>query len=227
MPVPRRPRHIEATGQLRRTRAVISPRWAILPTTTARRANADMARYHLVTMTRDRDDKRWSKRLSYVLRHDPGSARVELDVAGWVEIDALLLGLGGGLSRERLEAIVAASPKQRFALSSDGARIRANQGHSVEVDLGYEPRDPPQLLYHGTHPGAVAEIRRSGIQRMSRHHVHLSADAPTARAVGSRRGEPVILVIDAALMHGDGHLFYRSANGVWLTDAVPPRYIRA
>lgn len=176
-------------------------------------------------MTRTKIHKRWSKRLSYVLRHDPASASVELDAAGWVSVDALLEGLGGELDRETLVAIVAESPKQRFALSADGARIRANQGHSVPVELGYEPTEPPEHLYHGTHPGAVDQIRASGIRRMSRHHVHLSPDIATASNVGGRRGKPVILTVAAGRMHRDGHVFYVSANGVWLTDEVPADYI--
>lgn len=176
-------------------------------------------------MTRDNNHKRWSKRLSYVLRHDPASASVELDPAGWVSVDALLAGLGGGLDRDTLHAIVAASPKQRFALSADRSRIRANQGHSVAVELGYEPGEPPEQLFHGTHPGAVDAIRAAGIRRMSRHHVHLSPDTETAANVGGRRGKPVILCVAAGRMHRDGHVFYLSANGVWLTDEVPPDYI--
>jgi putative RNA 2'-phosphotransferase len=176
-------------------------------------------------MSRGKNHQRWSKRMSYVLRHDPASAGVELDDAGWVSIDALLDGLGGGLDRNTLAAIVATSPKQRFAISADGARIRANQGHSIPIELGYEPTEPPERLYHGTHPGAVDEIRATGIRRMSRHHVHLSVDAETATSVGSRRGKPVILAVRAGDMHRAGHAFYVSANGVWLTDEVPPQYI--
>ena len=174
----------------------------------------------------NRDNKRWSKRLSYVLRHHPESAGLELDAAGWVSIDALLAGLGGELDRERLLEIVETNPKKRFAISDDGSLIRANQGHSVEVELGYQAIEPPETLYHGTHPGAVDEIRETGLKRMSRHHVHLSADTPTARSVGGRRGVPVILEIAAGAMHRDGHRFYLSDNGVWLTDEVPPQYIR-
>lgn len=133
---------------------------------------------------------------------------------------------GHPISRAELEAVVAGNDKQRFAFDETGERIRANQGHSVEVDLGLEPIEPPAQLYHGTSSHVAGRIGRDGLQRMRRHHVHLSADPTTARAVGARHGPPVIFVIDAAAMAAAGHRFYRSANGVWLTDAVPPAYLR-
>ena len=121
------------------------------------------------------------------------------------------------------------SDKQRFALSTDeihdGTRIRANQGHSVPVDLSLDSVAPPDLLYHGTVARFLPSIRREGLRRGQRHHVHLSADRKTASRVGSRRGSPVVLTVEAGQMHADGHPFYRSANGVWLTEQVPPKYI--
>lgn len=169
-----------------------------------------------------------SKFLSWVLRHQPDAIGITLDPAGWTDVDALLAQArahGRPLTRELLERIVAESPKQRFALSEDRGRIRASQGHSVEVELGYEPAMPPELLFHGSVDANVAAIRADGLRRMSRHHVHLSPDETTARSVGGRRGRPVILRVAAGRMHRDGHAFYRSANGVWLTEHVPPEYI--
>jgi putative RNA 2'-phosphotransferase len=117
------------------------------------------------------------------------------------------------------------NPKGRFALSEDGTRIRASQGHSVEVELGYQPAVPPEVLYHGTVAAALAPIEEQGLLKMRRHHVHLSADVDTARAVGGRRGRPVVLRVRAGEMHRQGHTFYLSQNGVWLTDHVPPGFL--
>lgn len=169
-----------------------------------------------------------SKLLSLVLRHRPQLLRLTLDDAGWVEVDRLLAALarhGRPLSPAELRLLVAGSDKQRFALSEDGLRIRANQGHSVAVDLGLAPGTPPDILYHGTGAGSVEAIREQGLDRRRRHHVHLSADASAALAVGARHGAPVVLRIDARRMAAAGHLFFRSDNGVWLVDHVPPGFI--
>jgi len=171
---------------------------------------------------------RLSKFLSRVLRHDPASIGVTLDAQGWADVEELLAGArraGVPLTREALEQVVAENDKQRYALSDDGRRIRANQGHSIPVDLGLEPIAPPAYLYHGTADQFAAAIRRDGLLPRRRTHVHLSPDEETARRVGARHGRPVVLVVDAGRLHGDGHLFYLSANGVWLTDRVPPAYI--
>jgi len=143
-------------------------------------------------------------------------------------VTAVLEGLraaGHHLSLEDLHALVAADTKSRYALSADGQRIRASQGHSVDVDLGLEPVLPPSLLYHGTIAAYRPAIRIEGLTRRKRHHVHLSPDRETAHMIGRRRGKPVVLIVRAGAMHEDGHLFYRSANSVWLTDVVPPNYI--
>ncbi|GGR32397.1 RNA 2'-phosphotransferase [Deinococcus ruber] len=169
-----------------------------------------------------------SRRLSYLLRHAPHEAGLTLAPGGWVAVEDLLRGLaqsGPPVSREQLAAVVAGSEKQRFSFDASGERIRANQGHSVPVDLELLPQTPPDVLYHGTAAQFTAAIFREGLQRRQRHHVHLSPDKDTARTVGARRGRPVILTIDAAAMHTAGHLFYRSENGVWLTDSVPPEYL--
>jgi putative RNA 2'-phosphotransferase len=129
------------------------------------------------------------------------------------------------LTREELLTVVARFDKQRFALDDAGLRIRANQGHSTEVDLQLEPAEPPAVLFHGTAVDSVADILRDGLSRMARHHVHLSPDESTARKVGARHGKPVILVVDAAAMRAAGVEFYRTANGVWLVDRVELRWL--
>ena len=172
---------------------------------------------------------RSSKFLSLVLRHRPEAADLTLDDAGWVSVDALLVGCKRArrpLTRAELDEIVHRNNKRRFEFSADRTQIRARQGHSVDVSLGYPPADPPAVLFHGTHPGALDAIQRSGLAKMRRHHVHLSADVPTAQIVGGRRGAPIILAVDAAGMAADGAVFYVTGNGVWLTDAVPASWIR-
>ena len=170
-----------------------------------------------------------SRRLSYVLRHGPHSVGLTLGPGGWVDVDELLAALARGghrVTRSELEATVRTSDKQRFAFDATGTRIRANQGHSVPVDLGLQPVEPPAVLYHGTVAKALDQIYADGLMPRSRHHVHLSADVETAAAVGGRRGEPIVLVVDAAGLAATGMPFYRSANGVWLVDAVPARFLK-
>jgi putative RNA 2'-phosphotransferase len=175
------------------------------------------------------DLTRASKALSYVLRHRPSSIGVELDSAGWVGIADLLAAFARGgrpIPRDLLDRVVEGTDKRRFEV--DGDRIRAAQGHSVPVELGLAPVTPPDRLYHGTSARFLESIRAEGLRRGRRHDVHLSPDAETAHRVGARRAGPtVILRIDAAGMHRAGHVFYRAANGVWLTAAVPPQWIEA
>ncbi len=176
-----------------------------------------------------REATRRSKLLSFVLRHGPGAIGIELDEAGWTPVAGLIAGLskaGEALSLADLEAIVETSDKQRFSFSPDRTRIRANQGHSVPVDLGLTSADPPRVLYHGTTARFLDPIAREGLRKGKRHHVHLHADPDIARAVGARRGKPVVLAVDAASMSRDGFTFYLSANHVWLTEAVPPAYLK-
>jgi putative RNA 2'-phosphotransferase len=175
------------------------------------------------------DHARLSKRLSYVLRHGPQSVGLDLDSGGWAVIEALLAALerdGRPVTRGEIEEVVRTSDKRRFALSEDGLRIRARQGHSIPVDLGLRPVEPPHLLYHGTTRRHLESIRVQGLLKGARHHVHLSLDVSTARKVGGRRGKPAVLTIEAWRMHADGREFYVSENEVWLTDDVPPEYIR-
>jgi putative RNA 2'-phosphotransferase len=175
----------------------------------------------------ERDLVRLSKRLAFVLRHDPGSAGLVLDPNGWVDVDVLLAALG--MTRPALDAVVESNDKRRYAIrpGPDGKdQIRASQGHSVTVDLALTPVPPPDVLFHGTSAGAVASIRSRGLLAGRRHHVHLSADRPTALRVGRRRSGPVaLLAVDAAAMAGAGHAFYVSDNGVWLTAHVPPEFL--
>lgn len=171
-----------------------------------------------------------SKRLAYVLRHNPASVGIALDDFGWVDVDVLLDALarhGRPISRAQLDAVMNAPGKARFAYDESGTRIRAHQGHSVRVDLGLLPERPPATLFHGTTAAALEDILSEGLSRRSRHHVHLSVDEATARQVGSRRrGAVVVLEIDAAAMAAAGYLFFLAGNGVWLTDIVPAHYLR-
>lgn len=170
-----------------------------------------------------------SKFLSLVLRHEPAAAQITLDTAGWVEVAALLAGCvkaGRGLTREELEHVVITNAKKRFEFSADGLRIRASQGHSVEVELEYTPKEPPEILYHGTATRFIDSIRAQGLLKMERHHVHLSAETKMTLEVGARHGKPVLLTILAGEMHREGHVFCRSTNGVWLVEQVPVNFIR-
>jgi putative RNA 2'-phosphotransferase len=169
-----------------------------------------------------------SKFMSLVLRHKPKEIGLVLDAQGWANIDELIdkaRAHGVVLTPEVIGEVVATSDKQRFAIDAAGERIRANQGHSVEVDLGLEPREPPPVLFHGTGEKSVAGIRAEGLKRRERQHVHLSPDEETAIRVGQRHGKPVVLRIAAARMRERGHAFFLSTNGVWLTDCVPAEFI--
>jgi len=171
---------------------------------------------------------RVSKYLSKYLRHAPHELGLTLQSGGWVPVvDLLAAGEKNGfpISYDELVDCVETNDKQRFAFDMSGELIRANQEHSVEVDLQLEEREPPEVLYHGTVERFLPSILEAGLVRGKRHHVHLSKDVETARKVGSRRGKPIILQVDAGRMHWDGHKFLLSANGVWLTDSVAPAYL--
>jgi putative RNA 2'-phosphotransferase len=174
------------------------------------------------------DTVRVSKRLSFVLRHRPDSLGLVLDDAGWVAVDDLLAALaahGLRLTRPELDHVVTTNDKRRFEVDRSGTLIRASQGHSVPVALGHAAVAPPAELFHRTVQRFLEAILREGLRPGNRHAVHLSPDAGTARAVGARRGRPVVLLVDAAAMAADGWTFTRSANGVWLVEAVPPAYL--
>lgn len=165
-----------------------------------------------------------SRRLAFLLRH----STQYIDEHGWAQVSDILCALGErwpSMTQADLEEIVRTDRKGRYALDEEHRRIRANQGHSVPVDVGLEERMPPTVLYHGTATRFLDRIWKEGLLPMSRLHCHLSADIPTARVVGARHGKPVVLQVDAAAMVRDGHTFYRSENGVWLTAAVPPVYL--
>ncbi len=170
-----------------------------------------------------------SKYLSKHLRHQPDRIGIKLAPGGWVSVDELLEACkkhSFPINRIELNEVVANNDKKRFSFDSTGTLIRANQGHSVEVDLQLEPTVPPDVLYHGTGHSAVEAILREGLRRMSRHHVHLSEDITTAKRVGARHGRPVVFEVDATAMHEAGYTFYCSENGVWLVDRVSSEYLR-
>lgn len=179
-------------------------------------------------MPMDRELVRISKFLSLVLRHRPEEIGIQLDERGWADVEQLIAAAnrsGRRLDEATLLRVVAENDKQRFALSGDGRRIRARQGHSLEVDLGLEPHSPPQLLFHGTATRFLRSIRETGLRPGSRQHVHLSPDETTATRVGRRHGSPVVLKVLAGQMHSEGHTFYLSENGVWLVAAVPVAFL--
>lgn len=170
-----------------------------------------------------------SKLLSLILRHEPQLVGVTLGEGGWVGVNELLARCAKAnkpISLELLKEVVETSDKKRFSLSDDGLFIRANQGHSVEVDLGLSSTTPPQKLYHGTAARFLDAIWAQGLQRQARHHVHLTPKLDIAISVGQRHGHPVILEVDSFQMHLDGQKFYQSDNGVWLVDAVGVQYMR-
>ncbi|MDP4028038.1 MAG: RNA 2'-phosphotransferase [Gallionella sp.] len=170
-----------------------------------------------------------SRFLSFVLRHKPETIGLTLDSEGWCAIDQLIRlanGQGTRLTRELLLEVVATSDKKRFALSPDGSSIRANQGHSIQVNLNLQPQTPPPMLFHGTATRFELSIRAQGLVAGSRQYVHLSADSVTALQVGKRYGKPLLLEVQALAMSRSGHEFFMSANGIWLTRAVPTTYLR-
>jgi putative RNA 2'-phosphotransferase len=169
-----------------------------------------------------------SKFLSLVLRHKPETVGLSLNAQGWASIDELIRksnDAGVHFSRDDLLLVVGTSDKKRFSLSDDGASIRAAQGHSVAVDLGLKPQVPPSSLYHGTATRFLSAILSDGLKPQARQQVHLSVDEATALIVGQRHGKPAVLIVDALEMHRRGFLFFLAANGVWLTDQVPPEFL--
>lgn len=174
------------------------------------------------------DEIKLSKFLSLVLRHAPERIGLRLDEAGWTGVDELLAACRAHrmpLTHEHLEQLVARSDKQRFAFDETRTPIRANQGHTIPVELGYAPQSPPEILFHGTPHRFLPSIRAQGLLKGKRHHVHLSAEEATARKVGDRRGTSTVLTVQAGAMHLAGHAFFVSANGVWLVDHVPPTFL--
>jgi putative RNA 2'-phosphotransferase len=174
------------------------------------------------------DTSKLSKFLSFVLRHKPDAIGLTLDAHGWADVDELLAKSAAAqmpFSREDLLKVVESSEKKRFTLSHSNTRIRAAQGHSVTVQLGLSPQQPPGVLYHGTATRFMDAILREGLRPLSRQQVHLSVDEETARRVGQRHGKPIVLVVQALRMHENGFQFFFTENGVWLTDQVPPEFL--
>ncbi|MGF1579327.1 MAG: RNA 2'-phosphotransferase [Gemmataceae bacterium] len=170
-----------------------------------------------------------SKYLSKCLRHQPEQLGLNLKPGGWVVIEELLNAAannGFPISRLELVTVVETNEKKRFAFDETGTLIRANQGHSVPIDLQLAPAEPPEVLYHGTAEKNVLAILEQGLQKMNRHHVHLSLDRETATIVGQRHGKPVVFEIPAKKMHDEGFVFYCSENSVWLVEEVPAEYLR-
>ncbi|NCD68841.1 RNA 2'-phosphotransferase [Mucilaginibacter agri] len=179
-------------------------------------------------MITEKENTQISKFLSLVLRHQPEAIGITLDEQGWVAVDELLNKLtnhGTPITYDALNHIVESNAKKRFAFNEDHTRIRASQGHSVSIELGYSPQIPPVILYHGTGSQSVDAILNSGLDKRNRQHVHLSSDLETAVKVGQRHGKPVVLTVDTMAMHRDGYTFFISENGVWLTDHVPASYL--
>jgi putative RNA 2'-phosphotransferase len=182
----------------------------------------------MANQARQLSDKEISKFLARVLRHMPGDIGIKLDAQGWTDIVTLISKAkraGFSFDRAALDAVVAGSDKQRFTLSDDGRKIRAAQGHSVDIDLGLAPKAPPDVLFHGTASQNLHLIFAEGLKAGKRLHVHLSGDDESALRVGMRHGKPVLLRVNAAQMHADGKLFYQADNGVWLTESVEARYL--
>ena len=171
-----------------------------------------------------------SKFISLILRHKPETIGITLDEHGWADVQELIDGInrsgGHALDRDLLEEIVRTDEKQRYSFNEDHTLIRANQGHSIQVDVELEEKIPPDILWHGTGEKYVESIEKQGLIPKSRLYVHLSADMETARKVGNRHGKPVIYKVDCKRMCADGYRFFLSANGVWLTKEVPVGYLR-
>ena len=169
------------------------------------------------------DITRMGKFLSFILRHNPSKIGITLDPAGWANVDELLKGMN--IEYGVLNAIVETNNKNRYSFNENKTKIRANQGHSIKIDLGLESVEPPSILYHGTATRFLDSIYKDGIQKMKRHHVHLSDNKDTAVDVGKRHGKVIVLEVDAEQMYKDGIEFYKSENGVWLTDMVDSKYL--
>jgi putative RNA 2'-phosphotransferase len=176
----------------------------------------------------EKDKKRTSKFLSLILRHEPGMIGLQLDDNGWANVEELIMKSGSRsyvFSKQELEEIVVSNDKQRFSFNEDKTKVRASQGHSIDVELQLDEKEPPESLYHGTVEKFLQNILTEGLCKMARHHVHLSKDIATAETVARRRGKPVVLSISSGEMYRNGFVFYLSDNGVWLTDHVPVNYI--
>ncbi|MCH2045501.1 MAG: RNA 2'-phosphotransferase [Saprospiraceae bacterium] len=181
-------------------------------------------------MLNPKQNKRISKFLSLLLRHKPELLNLDIDAQGWVNTQELIQKCQEenprlNLTMENLTIVVDSNAKKRFAFNTDKSKIRASQGHSIPIDLGYQPKVPPTILYHGTASRFLESILSKGLEKGNRHHVHLSKDIATALQVGQRHGKPILLEISALRMYEQGYTFFISENGVWLTDHVPTDFI--
>jgi putative RNA 2'-phosphotransferase len=179
-------------------------------------------------MTSEKEINHLSKFLSLILRHKPETIGLSLQENGWVNATELIEKCnqhGYEFDFDKLKIVVETNQKKRFSFSEDFKKIRANQGHSLTIELGYEPQKPPRVLYHGTAEANKDSILKQGIEKRNRHHVHLSHEIETAMNVGKRHGKPIIFEVQAGNMFEDGCVFYQSENGVWLTEFVPSQYI--
>lgn len=179
-------------------------------------------------MKQSKNDINLGRCISFILRHRPEDFNIKLDSHGWADVNELISNMnikGHKIDRQTLDRIVRENNKQRYTYNQDGTKIRANQGHSIKVDVELSETVPPQKLYHGTAKATLDAIREKGIMKMTRNHVHLSSDIETAFTVGKRHGNPVVLVIDTAKMYADGIKFYISENKVWLCDYVAFDYV--
>ena len=177
-----------------------------------------------------KDDRKLSQFISYILRHKPEDIGIRLDEHGWAKVEELIDGINSSgyyIDMNRLERIVREDNKQRYSFSDDKRFIRANQGHSIQVDVELEEKIPPEVLYRGTGEKYTQNIDMEGLIQKSRLYVHLSSDIETALTVGKRHGKPVLYVIDSQKMYEDGYKFYLSKNNVWLTKGVPGKYFMA
>lgn len=180
-------------------------------------------------MINEKQQTHISKFLSLVLRHKPETIGIQLDRNGWIDVNELIdksNKYGIQFDRETLNHIVATNSKKRFAFNDKFDKIRASQGHSVEIELGYKNQKPPEILFHGTSEKSVQSILDKGLEKRNRQHVHLSSDTETAIKVGQRHGKAIVFEILAERMYNDKFEFYISENGVWLTDIVPPKYLK-
>jgi putative RNA 2'-phosphotransferase len=179
-------------------------------------------------MMDEKRKKKISKFLSLILRHQPEVVGLSLDENGWAEVEKLIKACtahGESFTRSELDEVVETNDKKRFAFDETGRKIRASQGHSIEVEIEFEKKTPPAILYHGTAEKNVGVIFAEGLKKMSRHHVHLSGDIETAKNVGIRYGKPVLFKIDTVAMQAENFEFFVSANGVWLVESVPPKFL--
>jgi putative RNA 2'-phosphotransferase len=177
----------------------------------------------------EKDKKKISKFLSLILRHAPEVVGLSLEENGWVSVEKLIracIDYGKPITFAELKEVVETNDKNRFAFNGDETKIRASQGHSVAVEIEFEKRTPPEILYHGTAEKNVGVIFAEGLKKMSRHHVHLSSDTETAKSVGVRYGQPVIFQVDTKAMLAEGFEFFVAANGVWLVESVPPQFLK-